>query len=103
MSKRYDYIIVGAGSAGCVVAERLSRDPSKTVLLLEAGGKNNNMLLSVPLAAAAILTNKKFSWCYNTEPEKNLNNRSISWPRGKTLGGSSSINGMIYIRGQRRL
>ena len=101
MNKRYDYIIVGAGSAGCVVAERLSRDPSKTVLLLEAGGKNNNMLLSVPLAAAAILTNKKFSWCYNTEPEKNLNNRSISWPRGKTLGGSSSINGMIYIRGQR--
>ena len=60
------------------------------------------MLLSVPLAAAAVLTNKKCSWCYNTEPEKNLNNRSISWPRGKTLGGSSSINGMIYIRGQRQ-
>ena len=102
MTSQYDYIVIGAGSAGCIVAERLSRDPSTTVLLLEAGGKNNSLLLSIPLAAAAVLNNKNYSWCYNTEPEKNLNSRSINWPRGKTVGGSSSINGMIYIRGQRQ-
>jgi len=100
--QQYDYIVIGAGSAGCVVAERLSQDPNTSVLLLEVGGKNNSALLSIPLAAAAILNNPAFSWCYNTEPEPYLNNRSINWPRGKVLGGSSSINGMIYIRGQRQ-
>jgi len=100
--QQYDYIVIGAGSAGCVVAERLSQDPNTSVLLLEAGGKNNSALLSIPLAAAAVLNKPAFSWCYNTEPEPYLNNRSINWPRGKVLGGSSSINGMIYIRGQRQ-
>jgi len=101
MQTLYDYIIVGAGSAGCVLAERLSRDASHRVLLIEAGGPDRNPLIHIPLGAAA-LQRSKLDWCYETEPEAELNNRRIKWPRGKVLGGSSSLNGMIYIRGQRQ-
>ena len=95
----YDYVIVGAGSAGCVLANRLSADPQTRVCLLEAGGGDKSPLLHVPAGWAATFKNKKFDWAYETEPEAGLNNRRIYWPRGRGLGGSSSINGMIYIRG----
>lgn len=98
----YDYIIVGAGSAGCVLANRLSADPKLQVLLLEAGGRDINPWIHVPVGYFKTLHNPKTDWCYKTEPDPGLNGRSIDWPRGKTLGGSSSINGMLYIRGQRQ-
>lgn len=96
----YDYIIVGAGSAGCVIANRLSADASKRVLLLEAGGRDRNPWIHVPVGYFKTLHNPKTDWCYKTQPDPGLNGRSLDWPRGKTLGGSSSINGLIYIRGQ---
>ena len=96
----YDYIIVGAGSAGCVLANRLSADSDKRVLLLEAGGRDNNPWIHVPVGYFKTLHNPKLDWCYKTAPDPGLNGRSIDWPRGKTLGGSSSINGLLYIRGQ---
>ena len=99
MQQEYDYIIAGAGSAGCVLAERLSRCGNYQVLLLEAGGKDSNPMIHIPLAAAA-LQETAVDWGYVTQPEPELNNRRIKWPRGKVLGGSSSINGMLYIRGQ---
>ena len=97
--QEYDYVIVGAGSAGCVLANRLSANPHTRVCLLEAGGGDKSPLLHVPAGWAATFKNKKFDWSYETEPEAELNNRRIYWPRGKGLGGSSAINGMIYIRG----
>ena len=100
---RYDYIIIGAGSAGCVLANRLSEDPACKVLLLEAGPKDNSLLVKMPAGVGALLTQKgAYNWGFWTEPEPNLNNRRLWWPRGKGLGGSSSINGMIYIRGHAR-
>ena len=96
----YDYIIAGAGSAGCVLANRLSADPSKRVLLLEAGGKDWYPWIHVPVGYFKTLHNPLTDWSYKTEPDPGLNGRSIDWPRGKTLGGSSSINGLLYIRGQ---
>ena len=96
----YDYIIVGAGSAGCVLANRLSADADKRVLLLEAGGRDRGPWIHVPVGYFKTLNNPNTDWCYKTEPDPGLNGRSIDWPRGKTLGGSSSINGLIYIRGQ---
>lgn len=101
MNKNYDYIVVGAGSAGCALAEALSRDPSNSVLLIEAGGKDNNPMIHIPLGAAALQKHKRIDWNYQTEPEAQLNNRRINWPRGRVLGGSSAINGMLYIRGQK--
>lgn len=101
MTKTYDYIIVGAGSAGCALAYNLSRDASRKVLLLEAGGKDLHPMIHVPLGFAVLMKEPKVNWCYNTEPEANMNNRKLPWPRGKVLGGSSSINGMVYIRGQK--
>jgi len=96
----FDYIIAGAGSAGCVLANRLSADPSNRVLLLEAGGRDWNPWIHVPVGYFKTLHNPATDWCYKTEPDPGLNGRRLDWPRGKTLGGSSSINGLLYIRGQ---
>ncbi|MGJ3259545.1 MAG: GMC family oxidoreductase [Rhodospirillales bacterium] len=96
----YDYIIVGAGSAGCVLANRLSADRGLRVLLLEAGGRDSNPWIHVPVGYFKTLHNPKTDWCYKTDPEPGLAGRRIDWPRGKVLGGSSSINGLLYIRGQ---
>ncbi|MCY4395414.1 MAG: choline dehydrogenase [Rhodospirillaceae bacterium] len=97
----YDYIIVGAGSAGCVLANRLSADPSKNVLLLEAGGNDRNLWIHIPVGYFRTMHNPKTDWCYKSDPDPGLNGRSLDWPRGKVLGGSSSINGLLYIRGQK--
>ncbi len=97
----YDYIIVGAGSAGCVLANRLSEDPTKSVCLIEAGSPDRNPLIHVPLGLAFLARIKSLNWGYNTAPESSLNNRKLYWPRGRTLGGSSSINAMVYVRGHR--
>jgi choline dehydrogenase len=96
----YDYIIVGAGSAGCVLANRLSEDPSVKVLLLEAGGKDSKKEIHMPVAFCKLFKTA-CDWAYYTEPEGQLGNRNLYWPRGKVLGGSSSLNAMIYIRGHR--
>jgi choline dehydrogenase len=96
----YDYIIVGAGSAGCTLANRLTEDPSVKVLLLEAGGKDSNMWIHIPVGYIKTLDMPGLNWRFETEPEEGTNNRAIPIPRGKVLGGSSSINGMIYVRGQ---
>jgi choline dehydrogenase len=95
----FDYVIVGAGSAGCVLANRLSADPSKRVLLLEAGSSDWNPLIHMPAGIARLAKNRRLNWNYETEPEPSLQGRRLWWPRGKTLGGSSSINAMCYVRG----
>jgi len=97
---QYDYIIIGAGSAGCVLANRLSKNSSKRVLLIEAGGPDINPFIHIPAGLASLSNNKHVNWAYETEPQARLNQRRMFWPRGKVLGGSSSINAMIYIRGQ---
>lgn len=97
----FDYIIVGAGSAGCVLANRLSEDPQKSVLLLEAGGADRNIFIHIPAGFFKTIDNPKVNWLYKTEAEESSGNREIAWPRGKVLGGSSSINGHLIVRGQR--
>jgi choline dehydrogenase len=97
----FDYIVVGAGSAGCVLANRLSADPSKRVLLLEAGGKDNWIWFHVPVGYLFAIGNPRADWMLKTEPEPGLNGRALNYPRGKVIGGSSAINGMIYMLGQR--
>src|SRR5918911_3300943 len=96
----FDYIIVGAGSAGCVLANRLSANGKHSVLLLEAGPKDSNIWIHVPLGYGRLFKDKTVNWMYQTEPEPGLNNRQVFQPRGKVLGGSSSINGLLYVRGQ---
>ena len=95
-----DYVVIGAGSAGCVMAARLSEDPENRVALLEAGGEDKNMWIHIPLGFGKTFADNRVNWCYETEPEPGAGGRRIFWPRGKVLGGSSSINGMVYIRGQ---
>jgi len=96
----YDYIVVGAGSAGCVLANRLTASGRHRVLLLEAGPKNTHPWLHIPLGYGKLFTDRRYNWCYQTEPQAECHGRNVIAPRGKVLGGSSSINGLIYIRGQ---
>lgn len=100
-TKTFDFIIIGAGSAGCVLANRLSADPTNKVLLLEAGGRDLNPLFRLPMLMGKLFHSGIYNWHYHTEPEPHLNGRSLYWPRGKVLGGTSTINGMIYVRGNR--
>ena len=99
MDNLFDYIIIGAGSAGCVLANRLSEDPRVKVLLLEAGARDWHPFIHMPAGLAKLVNRKGVNWDYNTAPEPQLNGRRLWWPRGKVLGGSSSINAMCYIRG----
>ena len=98
----FDYIIVGAGTSGCLLANRLSADPKNRVLLLEAGGKDDYFWIRVPVGYLFTMNNPRTDWCFSTEASTGLNGRSLNYPRGKVLGGCSSINGMIYMRGQAR-
>jgi len=97
--KEFDFIIVGAGSAGCVLANRLSERPEIDVLLLEAGPPDRSLFIHMPSAFAYPLAGTKYNWAYETEPEPGMDGRCMSCPRGRVIGGSSSINGMVYIRG----
>src|SRR5207302_2696864 len=98
----YDYVIVGAGSAGCVLANRLSADPDIKVLLLEAGPKDTGWKIHMPAALTYNLRDDRFNWYYETAPQPHLDGRRLYWPRGRVLGGSSSLNAMVYIRGHAR-
>jgi choline dehydrogenase len=97
----WDYVIIGAGSAGCVLANRLSADGRNSVLLLEAGPPDRYPWIHIPIGYAKTMFHPVYNWCFKTEPDPGMNGREIYWPRGRTLGGSSAINGLIYIRGQR--
>ncbi|NBX10029.1 MAG: FAD-binding protein, partial [Marivivens sp.] len=101
-STTFDYVVVGAGTAGCLLANRLSANPRNRVLLLEAGKKDNYPWIHIPVGYLYCIGNPRTDWLFNTESEPGLNGRSLRYPRGKTLGGCSSINGMIYMRGQAR-
>ena len=101
MHASFDYVVVGAGSAGCVLASRLSEDPATRVLLLEAGPRDRSIWIHLPIGYGKTMWDSRYNWCFHTDPEPSMNGRRIYWPRGKTLGGSSAINGLIYIRGQR--
>ena len=98
----HDFIIIGAGSAGCVLANRLSENSQCKVLLIEAGPEDKSQLIHVPIGLAAMSRSKTLNWRYESEPQAELGNRKLFWPRGKTYGGSSSINAMVYIRGHKK-
>ncbi|MEE4250748.1 MAG: GMC family oxidoreductase N-terminal domain-containing protein, partial [Alcanivoracaceae bacterium] len=98
---QYDYLIVGGGSAGCVLANRLSANPATRVCLLEAGPDDNSLLVRIPAGIIALMRSRKRNWRYYSVPQKALNNRQVYVPRGKTLGGSSAVNAMCYTRGNR--
>lgn len=102
MDESFDYVIVGAGSAGCVLANRLSEDPGTSVLLLEAGGSDRSIFIQMPTALSIPMNSARYNWGFETEPEPYMNGRRLGCPRGKVLGGSSSINGMVYVRGHAR-
>jgi len=101
MTAQYDYIVIGAGSSGCVLANRLSADPSKRLLLLEAGPRDNYLWIHIPIGYGKTMFHPVYNWGFHTDPDPGMNNRRIYWPRGRGLGGSSSINGLIFVRGQR--
>ncbi len=98
----FDYVVIGAGTAGCLLANRLSRDPARSVLLIEAGGKDSYPWIHIPVGYLYCIGNPRTDWMFQTEPDAGLNGRTLRYPRGKVLGGCSSINGMIYMRGQAR-
>ena len=98
-NQAFDYVVVGAGTAGCVLANRLTEDGESTVLLIEAGGGDRSIVLQMPAAVAAAMNHRRFGWHYRTEPEPHLGGRRIQCPRGRVLGGSSSINGLTHVRG----
>ena len=97
---QFDYIVIGAGSAGCVLANRLSESGEHRVLVLEAGGSDLSFYVQLPIGYGMSFFNEKVNWCYKTEEDQGLNGRQGYWPRGKVLGGSSSINAMCFVRGQ---
>ena len=99
---QYDYVIVGAGSAGSALASRLSESGKFTVCLLEAGGSDKKFWVQMPLGYGKVFHDPSVNWRYMTEPEPNLDNQNVYWPRGKVLGGSSSINAMVWVRGHKR-
>ena len=98
--EEFDYVIIGAGSAGCVLTNRIINSGKYKVLLIEAGGNDSYPWIHIPVGYYKTMHNPKTDWCYKTEPDETMENVSIPYPRGKTLGGSSSINGLLYIRGQ---
>lgn len=98
----FDYVIVGAGSAGCVLADRLSADGRHSVAVLEAGGSDRSIFIQMPTALSIPMNMKRFNWFFESEPEPGLDHRRMHCPRGKVIGGSSSINGMVYVRGHAR-
>ena len=98
----FDFVIVGAGSAGCVLANRLSVDPRTSVCLIEAGGSDRHPYIAAPAGFIKTIDDARFNWCFKTEPTESIKGRAIHFPRGKVLGGSSAINGHLYVRGQSR-
>lgn len=101
-NNNFDYLIIGGGSAGCLLANRLSADPTVSVCLLEAGPRDWNPMIKLPAGVIPLMWGKTFNWAYRTTPQKHLHNRELFWPRGKTLGGSSAVNAMCYTRGHAR-